>query len=131
MGKVLIEEQNLIDIADSIREKTGSTDTMLPSEMSDNIKGIESVNGLFNTTYSSKDADVYQYWMESYYLNQEDLPPITILPNSFTSTISLVGIKHLIDISVSLADKYKPSSFQALQFHPQIQLYHEELLQVS
>ena len=42
MGKVLLEEQNLIDIANSIRNKTGSNETMKPSEMATNIDGIES-----------------------------------------------------------------------------------------
>ena len=45
MGKVLLEEQSLIDIANSIRNKTNSTDTMKPSEMATNIDNIESGEG--------------------------------------------------------------------------------------
>lgn len=45
MGKVLLEEQSLIDIANSIRNKTKSTETMKPSEMASNIDGIETGGG--------------------------------------------------------------------------------------
>ena len=41
------------------------------------------------------------------------LPPITILPTSSKLVSSLLGIKDLIDTSVSLAYKYRPSSFKS------------------
>lgn len=40
MSKVLINNSTLTAIANSIREKTGDTQTMLPSEMPEKIKGI-------------------------------------------------------------------------------------------
>lgn len=40
MAKGLIEENTLTDIADAIRAKTGSTDTLLPSEMASAIASI-------------------------------------------------------------------------------------------
>ena len=57
MGKVLIEEENLTNIANSIRSKTGSTDTMTPGEMAENIDSIEAASDIseyFDTgTYTS------------------------------------------------------------------------------
>lgn len=45
MAKVLVEETNLTNIANSIREKTGTTDTYKPSEMASAISGIQSGGG--------------------------------------------------------------------------------------
>lgn len=53
MGKVLLEEQSLIDIANSIRSKTGSEETMTPGEMSENIEKIEGVSDYFTDTVKS------------------------------------------------------------------------------
>ena len=44
MTKVIIEEQNLIDIANSIRSKLDTTDTFKPSEMNEAINSIETPN---------------------------------------------------------------------------------------
>lgn len=41
MSNVIIDDTNLVNIADAIREKSGSTDTFLPSEMADAIKAIQ------------------------------------------------------------------------------------------
>lgn len=41
MGKVIIEEQNLIDIANSIRSKLNTTNTFKPSEMNEAINSIK------------------------------------------------------------------------------------------
>lgn len=41
MSTVLINDTTMIDIADAIREKNGSTDQMLPIEMGGAIRGIE------------------------------------------------------------------------------------------
>lgn len=43
MAKGLIEEDTLTDIANAIRTKTGSTDTLLPSEMAGAIASISTV----------------------------------------------------------------------------------------
>lgn len=40
MGKYLIEEQTLVDIADAIREKTGETDNIAVNKMSNKIQAI-------------------------------------------------------------------------------------------
>ena len=40
MAKVLTEKSNYEDIADAIREKTGTGETYLPSEMAEAIRGI-------------------------------------------------------------------------------------------
>lgn len=45
MSKVLVSEENLTNIANSIREKTGTTDTYKPSEMASAISGIQSGGG--------------------------------------------------------------------------------------
>ena len=41
MGKVLVTDSYLTDIADAIREKNGSEDTYLPSAMADAISAIK------------------------------------------------------------------------------------------
>ena len=41
MSVILLNDSTMIDIADAIREKSGSTDQMLPSEMGGAIRGIE------------------------------------------------------------------------------------------
>ena len=46
MSKVLVSEENLTNIANSIREKTGTTDTYKPSEMASAISGIQSGGGI-------------------------------------------------------------------------------------
>ncbi len=43
--KVLVNEETLVDVADAIREKTGTEETYLPSQMGDAIRGIESGSG--------------------------------------------------------------------------------------
>ena len=45
MANVLVEETSLQNIANSIREKTGTTDTYKPSEMASAISGIQSGGG--------------------------------------------------------------------------------------
>ena len=52
MGKVLIEEENLTNIANSIRSKTGSSELMTPGEMSGNIETIDGVSDYFKDTIS-------------------------------------------------------------------------------
>ena len=56
MGKVLLEEQSLIDIANSIRNKTGSSETMTPNEMATNIDNVESASDYFGTADFSANA---------------------------------------------------------------------------
>lgn len=41
MGKVLVTESYLEDIADAIREKNGTENTYNPSQMADAIEAIE------------------------------------------------------------------------------------------
>ena len=43
MSVILLNDSTMIDIADAIREKSGSTDQMLPSEMGGAIRGISAV----------------------------------------------------------------------------------------
>ena len=74
MGKVLIEEENLTNIANSIRAKTGSTDTMTPGEMPTNIGTIESGDSYFNTTYN--ESNTCGYWVRDNFI--KDLPDIVI-----------------------------------------------------
>lgn len=45
MANVLVEETSLQNIANSIREKTGTEDTYKPSEMANAISGIETGGG--------------------------------------------------------------------------------------
>lgn len=46
MGKVLVNESSLTNIADAIREKNGSSDTYKPAEMGEAIRAIESGNNV-------------------------------------------------------------------------------------
>lgn len=79
MAKVLINNSTLTAIANSIREKTGDTQTMLPSEMSEKIKsisiGVDAAKvadrtynfGDFVTSETVLNASIYNFsTMESY-----------------------------------------------------------------
>lgn len=93
MGKVLLEEQNLIDIANSIRNKTGSSETMKPSEMATNIDNISAnlgtktitQNGIYNASDDNLDgysqvnvetngADLSEYFAESITKGTSSIP---------------------------------------------------------
>lgn len=51
MSKALITEQLITDIADSIRDKTGSTDKMTPAEMPEKIKNITAISDITDGNY--------------------------------------------------------------------------------
>lgn len=53
MANVFIEETTLTAIGNAIREKTGSEDLMLPSDMPTAIEGIETNSGDYNEGYEA------------------------------------------------------------------------------
>lgn len=52
MSTILVNDTTMIDIADAIRAKDGSTDQMYPSEMAERIGAISMGGGEENNTYS-------------------------------------------------------------------------------
>lgn len=105
MGKVYIEEQNLIDIANSIRKKGQHTENMKPREMAEKIDAIENTaandNGIHlvstieeRDALKAKEGDVclvYNFtiskWTENTQTASIQFPQTVILPEAFTSTI--------------------------------------------
>ena len=80
---VLISENTLVDIADAIREKNGTTKLYRPDEMSDAILEIKTSSGTGEVADSSKPIrfyDPYGDLLYSYTLEEflvlEDLPPL-------------------------------------------------------
>ena len=60
MANVLVQESSLINIADAIREKNGSTDLYKPSEMAEAIKNINIGGGFeLKGTYAVKKTGYY------------------------------------------------------------------------
>ena len=66
MANVLVEETSLQNIANSIREKTGTTDTYKPSEMATAIENIESggasvpeMGFVFSNWQTNYESDIY------------------------------------------------------------------------
>ena len=76
MGKVLIEEENLTNIANSIRSKTGSTELMTPSEMAGNVEQIEGVGDYFTTEFENG-RGITQTQETSWYKSILKLPPLS------------------------------------------------------
>ena len=105
MGKVLLEEQSLIDIANSIRNKTGSNNTMKPSEMAGNIDSIESGGGdlseYFNTnpeTFTSTSSNPFM--LKSYFFNMPDLViPDDVTKISYLFAYSSTNTKYNLEIA--------------------------------
>ena len=57
MEQVLVNESSLQDIANAIREKTGGTEPILPSEMSNVIRAIEMGGELKSASGTAKSRD--------------------------------------------------------------------------
>ena len=53
MSLVYLNDSTLTGIADAIREKGGTTDTYLPSEMAAAIESLTVSDGTSDTTYTS------------------------------------------------------------------------------
>ena len=79
MANVLVEEASLQNIANSIREKTGTTDTYKPSEMASAISGIQSGGG------SVPENGIF---INKYLMNGEI---------GYPEEISLIGMSHIPD----------------------------------
>lgn len=76
MALKITDEQNYQDIADAIRNKLGSTDTFLPSEMADAIENIPTggVTSEFKTKFIDYDGTVLHEY------TQEEVDALTELP---------------------------------------------------
>ena len=70
----------LVDIADAVREKKGTTEPINAQDLSEEIRGIESGGGGFNATVEIKD-------------------PLTCSPKSFTKVVVKEGIEKIAGFS--------------------------------
>lgn len=122
MSKVLITDTTMTDIADAIREKLGTSDTMLPSEMPDaigSISGGDACADFSEIGYTSAPTDVLadiaysktiqQEWdatttdMDDFYSNRQDLVYLPLIDTSnvescdstFSSCINLISVPAL------------------------------------
>jgi hypothetical protein len=85
MANVLVEETSLQNIANSIREKTGTTDTYKPSEMASAISSIEAGGG----SVPEKGLIIDKYNQDGA-ITEVSLVGYTVIPASFLSGV----IKH-------------------------------------
>lgn len=60
MGKVMTDSQHYTDIANAIREKNGSSDTYLPSQMAGAIRALDASGGTAQTELFVLGADEVQ-----------------------------------------------------------------------
>lgn len=81
MANVFVEESSLINIANAIREKNGSTDAYKPNEMAQAISDIQSGGGELETLYNS----LMQATTISFMRSQYDGDLVFALPNTLTS----------------------------------------------
>lgn len=59
-NKVFLNESTVVGIADAIREKTGSTEKMLPTEMISSIRSITGSGGINTSDATAADEDILE-----------------------------------------------------------------------
>ena len=84
MGQVLVTESNLQNIADAIREKTGSSDTYTPAEMSEAISDISTGTIVLKPGVLLPAFESVKKWSYDKYLHEDE--EITIPAYTTTST---------------------------------------------
>lgn len=91
MSKVLVSEENLTNIANSIREKTGTEDTYKPSEMASAISSIEAGASV------PEKGIVINEWNENGFPTSLTVVGMTDVPNYYLSTSSNSST-HFLDV---------------------------------
>lgn len=90
MANVLVEETSLQNIANSIREKTGTEDTYKPSEMATAISGIEA-------KVVPEKGIVINEWNENAFPTSLTVVGMTNVPNYYLSTAAQSST-HFLDV---------------------------------
>lgn len=110
--KVIVEDTNLTNIANAIRNKNGSSDTYTPSQMSTAINNIPSGGGAFEVPDGMKfaqssalpttldtsevtDMSVMFATIKTTTVPQIDTSKATIVKNMFASSVNLISIPQI------------------------------------
>ena len=94
MSKVLVDEQNLSDIADSIRAKNGTQDTYKPSEMSGAIDDIPSGGGSGDLDWTALGYSKRPQFIDSFY------DYAIQIKNNWDSSITSLNNKYMSDKNI-------------------------------
>ena len=122
MANVLVEETSLQNIANSIREKTGTTDTYKPSEMASAISSIETgggdtsiEDGLLTRTLSnisnSRITTLPSYVFYNYRVEPNGYSVSFDFPNVTTINASSFGNTKIRNINLPLVTNLYDNSF--------------------
>lgn len=99
MANVLVEETSLQNIANSIREKTGTEDTYKPSEMASAIFSLESVEDYFDTKINVLETKFVQYIKKCPVLDCSNATTFANFFDGFTSLESIAGLENVANIT--------------------------------